>query len=88
MSNESLLIRMRLKRDFVSKAGYMPHNFTFITRTERIPFSDFEQIDLHSDGVSQEQSDFRANRMVVYSNPKIKALIRILQMSTLNWRLA
>jgi hypothetical protein len=68
---------MRLKREFLSRTGYKPHNFTTITRSERIPFSEYEQIDTYSEGESQEIFDPRSNRMVGhYFNPRIEALAR------------
>ena len=77
MTNQSLRIRMRLKREFVSRAGYKPHNFTSINRSEKIPFLDFEKIDTYSEGEFLEIFDPRSNRMVGhYFNPRIEALVR------------
>jgi hypothetical protein len=68
---------MRLKREFVSRTGYKPHNFTSINRCEKIPFLDFEQIETYSEGKSLEIFDPRSNRMVGhYFNPRIEALVR------------
>ena len=71
MKHQELRIRLRLKRELVSRLGYKPHQFTSINRAERIPFTRAERIEEYSSNFSIEVADPRSNRSIGhYFNPR------------------